>query len=232
MKPGDVVQAGDALVSFYAPEGEHLALSANAAALSAEAELSHLESAIASAREELVQRLDGRQTREQAAAIRAEIDRLDAGFYEGKSIAQARETVKQAREYADIFTSLQNDGWVLRAQATSTICGVSTCEGAAYGGLSPLCSLAALNQEIYLYAVLAGAPTHAAHSGRFPPCSRRTAARCPPELCLQAGGAVRVYLDGACAPGDVLSLTVRLPNPPTVKPSCPWKPCGTTTFLP
>ena len=32
--------------------------------------------------------------------------------------------------------------------------------------------------------------------------------------CVPAGGgAVRVYLDGACAPGDVLSLTVRLQSP-------------------
>ena len=213
VKPGDVVQAGDALVSFYAPEGEHLALSANAAALSAEAELSRLESAIASAREELVQRLDGRQTREQAAAIRAEIDRLDAGFYEGKSIAQARETVKQAREYADIFTSLQNDGWVLRAQATSTICGVSTCEGAAYGGLSPLCSLAALNQEIYLYAVLAGAPDARGAQWQISAVLETDGGAVPARIVPAGGGAVRVYLDGACAPGDVLSLTVRLQSP-------------------
>lgn len=213
VQPGDVVQDGDALVSFYAPEGEHLALSANAAALSAEAELSQLESAIAGAREQLAQRLSGRQTREQAAAIRAEIDRLDAGFYEGKSVAQAREVAKQAREQADIFTALQNDGWVLRAHAASTICGVSAREGAAYGGLSPLCSLAALDQEIYLYAILEGAPDARGAQWQISAVLETDGGAVSARIALAGNDAVRVYPDGTCAPGDVLSLTVRLQSP-------------------
>ena len=213
VRPGDAVQTGDALVSFYAPEGEYLLSSANAAVQSAGAALAYLESAIASARLELSNRLDGRQARAQAEAIRAEIARLDAGFCDGQSAAHLRGALLEAQERAQALAALQECGWTLFAQHAGTVCSVSAAEGAAYGGLSPLCALPAQGQEVYLHAVLEGAPDLSGALWNVSALLQTDGGALQAEAVPAGAGAVRILPAGSCAPGEILSLTIYLQSP-------------------
>lgn len=211
--PGDVVAVGDALVAFYAPEGEQLLAAAEAGLLSARAAYAEWQVALAQADAQLAQRLDQAQTSAERGLLNAQQELLRAGVLNGSSTREVYRTLERAQARLEYLERLAGDDWVMRASAAGTLCAGMVESGSQYAGISPICRIAPAQAGVFLEAGLSDAPDMRRGDWKATAYLETRDGLTEAEVLSCAAQGVRVGLPQSCAGIGVISVILKLESP-------------------
>ena len=150
--PGESVEAGEALIEFYPPEGERAILAAQEALLSAKTAADVWARNYESQYDALEERMASAQTPEERESIRKDIDFLKSGILNGTLLTEVQGRVNEAEQQLEYLKMLQEHNWQYCAEYSGVVCSFGVQVGSMYSGISEIACLADASAQVSLNA--------------------------------------------------------------------------------
>ena len=157
-KPGQLLEIGDPLVSFYAPEGERLLAQAESDLLAARDLCSVFDVALAESIASLDEELNVTQNSDMRNVLLKKRNLLYSGILNNESTRNVYASLRSAQAQADYLRKLAKDAWTLRASSSGILCSIDVDINDTYIGIAPLCHIAKSDMPVYINAKLNNAP--------------------------------------------------------------------------
>lgn len=150
VKAGDGVQAGDPLLTFYAPDGAMLLKNAQSELEDAVAQQKVWELELEKAKSQIMVQRAEAKTDEETQLLMDEMRLLQAGYYDGVSARDWQKKIQNLQGLVADLAKLEARKWVYTSDYAGTVCRIYVAENAMYSGVDPILSIAKEEDPIYM----------------------------------------------------------------------------------